>query len=480
MVLLLSGCRAEVPHTATATESPLPTETPTPAATHTPTLLNETSTPVTETLPARTQYKLQAVLSTDDKLLTVSEYVTYTNRSKNTLNELLFCVEANRSPAEFDLLAANDAEGSSIDNIELEGVKLTLPLSHSLQPGESVNLSLTYEIHLPSQSGTLSFGARQINLSGWYPVIVPYLDGQGWLLHTPGAVGEYQINELADFDVSLQIQGEPELKLAASTLTENDTDGFHYVANNVRNFTLSASSEYEVLETSAGETRIRAYVFPEHLDAGMAALQTTAQAVELYASLYGPYGRPSLTLVEATFADGMEYDGLYYLGQEYFAAYQGGANNYLTALSAHETAHQWWYAMVANDQASEPWLDEALCTFSERLFYEHEYPESVDWWLSTRIGAYQPSGYVNSSIYDFSAFRPYVNAVYLRGAEFLAALRDQMGESKFMAFLSDYFSSLKEISAQDDLGLSSGTFFWQTLSNDYDGDVSALRQEYFK
>jgi aminopeptidase N len=209
-------------------------------------------------------------------------------------------------------------------------------------------------------------------------------------------------------------------------------------------------------------------------------MQTTVQALELYSQLFGAYDRPSLTLVESTFPDGMEYDGLYFLGQEYFKAYAGGADNYLTALSAHETAHQWWYAMTANDQALEPWLDEALATYSERLFYEQEYPDSVDWWVKTRIEAYQPEGYVNSSIYDFTAFRPYVNAVYLRGTEFLQALREQMGDQAFLSFLKDYYSHLRSVSEQDNLGLASADFFWNTASKHYSGDLSELKQQFFK
>jgi aminopeptidase N len=229
-----------------------------------------------------------------------------------------------------------------------------------------------------------------------------------------------------------------------------------------------------------GSVRVRAYVFPEHLEAGFAALEAISKSVELFSSIYGTYERPSLSLVESTFSDGIEFDGLFYLGQEYFAVYKSGARNYLTALSAHETAHQWWYAMTSSDQALEPWLDEALCTFSERLFYESVHPEDVEWWLQTRIQTYTPQGAVNSSIYDFSAFRPYVNAVYLRGAEFLGDLRDKMGSSAFEAFLQDYFSTLNSKSEKDQLGLATAETFWQVIANHYEGDLKDLRSEYFK
>jgi hypothetical protein len=33
--------------------------------------------------------------------------------------------------------------------------------------------------------------------------------------------------------------------------------------------------------------------------------------------------------------------------------------------AAHETAHQWFYSLVGNDQARDPWLDEGLATWAE-------------------------------------------------------------------------------------------------------------------
>lgn len=477
---LLNACGDRSSPVAPPTLAPSTTVSPTPLPTGT-----STSTPIPPTtLPPvkRTQYTLQASLIYPDGILTVSEDILYSNRASEPLSELVFTVEANQTQGEFEILAENSLEnGIPIKTPVLKGTSMTLPLNTPLQPGKSVALHLDYKVKLPAKAGVLSFASRQVNLSGWIVVVIPYIEGKGWLQHSPAAVGEYQINELADYDVSFNLVNAPEnWVVAASTLPTDTSTGTHFVANNVRNFTLSISSDYEILESSVGNTRVRAFVFPEHLDAGFAALEATSKALELYSALFGPYERPSLSLVESTFADGIEFDGLFYLGQEYFAVYKSGSKNYLTALSAHETAHQWWYAMTSSDQALEPWLDEALCTFSERLFFEAYHPEDVDWWLQTRIQAYTPQGDVNSTIYDFTEFRPYVNAVYLRGAQFLTNLRKQIGQKEFDAFLKDYFETLKRKSDEDQLGLSTADTFWQVLSSHFEGDLSELRAEYFR
>lgn len=51
-------------------------------------------------------------------------------------------------------------------------------------------------------------------------------------------------------------------------------------------------------------------------------------------------------------AGGLEYPTL---------VYQPAAR----ANAAHETAHQWFYSLVGNDQARDPWLDEGLATWPE-------------------------------------------------------------------------------------------------------------------
>ena len=458
---------------------PLPAVTVTQPPTST--FLPATATPTVTISPQRTQYTLAAELDYPQHRLTVSEVVSYSNRSTDNLSTLTFVVESNQQAGIFHLSALQWADGNAVQSFSLAGGELTLPLPQPLAPGQTLEVTLTYALDLPSTRGVLSFGSRQVNLAGWYPYLPPYIEGEGWRTNSPGAVGEYQVYELADFDVSFTVKEAPAgLVVAASVVNDAAAEEYHYLQKAVRNFTLSASTDYVQLNGLAGQTPVTAYVFSGDEAAGQASLETTIQALNLYSSLYGPYTRPSLTLVEADFGDGMEYDGLYFLGKEYFKSYKGDPASYLVALSAHETAHQWWFAMVGNDQAREPWLDEALATYSERLFYEHQYPDLVNWWWQTRVQTYSPTGWVNSTIYNFTAFRPYVNAVYLRGAEFIEELRTTMGDEAFFAFLSGYFSSTQAEGQKDNLALGSAARFWDTLGQYSQADVSGLKNRYFK
>jgi aminopeptidase N len=162
---------------------------------------------------------------------------------------------------------------------------------------------------------------------------------------------------------------------------------------------------------------------------------------------------------------------MFFLNKAYFA-YTNGASSGLCALSVHETSHQWWYGQVGNNQALNPWLDESLATYSELLYYQKLRPSLVDWWWTYRVEPYKPAGSVGSTIYDFQSYRPYVNAVYLRGAQFLDALHSRMGDEAFLAFLHNYVSTYagRQAAPQD---------FFNLLHQSTRLDVQPLVDSYF-
>jgi aminopeptidase N len=177
--------------------------------------------------------------------------------------------------------------------------------------------------------------------------------------------------------------------------------------------------------------------------------------------------------VEADFLDGMEYDGLYFLSNGFYNLYQGIPGDYLVTIAAHETAHQWFYARVANDQALEPWLDEALCTYSERLYYENLYPDTLPWWWDYRVNYYEPQGAVDGPIYNPAGYRPYRDAIYLNGAVFLEELRKQVGDEAFFAFLKDYVGQMSgKIATRGD--------FFRILGEHSGVDIAPLLDRFFQ
>lgn len=159
----------------------------------------------------------------------------------------------------------------------------------------------------------------------------------------------------------------------------------------------------------------------------------------LFNQLYGPYPYSEFIMAENGFLTAIEYSAIVSLSGYAFDSYTGNPDSLLVALTAHELAHQWWYGAVGNDQVNEPWLDESLAMMSELLFYEHYYPDLVEWWWQFRVDRWHPTGYVDISIHDYPDSESYVHNMYGQAAHFLAELRQLMGENNFQAFLKAYY-----------------------------------------
>ncbi len=398
--------------------------------------------------------------------LSVDENIFYQNSTSDVLDMLVLAVEPNLWSGCFSLttLSGQTASGYSLDGNRLE-VRLDPPLAAN----ELVSLYLHYNLFLPPADHFHLFGYKtdQINLVDWYPFVVPYNDG--WVLHPPGEVGEHLVYNAADFDVTITPTGSiTELTIAAGARVSTQ----NFQLEGARSFAVSISDEFEQSSRSIDDVTVTSYYFHDEKVQGERLLDEVSLALTTYQERFGPYAYPVLSIVEADFYDGMEYDGIFFLGRDFYLADDGTKLNYLIDLAVHETAHQWWFSLVGNDQALEPWLDEALSTYSEYLFYEQNYPNVSEAWWQFRVEAFSPAGYVDSTIYASDDFQTYANAVYLRGAQFLRDLRTRMDDEAFFAFLKDYASQMAgKIATSED--------FFRILDYHISGNMSDLLSEYF-
>ena len=184
------------------------------------------------------------------------------------------------------------------------------------------------------------------------------------------------------------------------------------------------------------------------------------------------YPHKTLSVVIADFKDSMEFSALFFHSRSFYDLYDGTPANYLTFVAVHETAHQWWFDQVANDQALEPWLDESLTTYSESIYYETLYPDLLSWWWSYRIDFFEPQGYINIPVYDGQNDDNYKQTVYFNGAHFLQDLRQRIGDAAFQLFIQDYFTQNKG-------RIASGEDFFRILDEHTDEDYSDILHAYF-
>ena len=494
LFFLLVSCSPQAPTPA------IFTATPPPPATEVPPTDNSLPTPtptIAPTLPpalARPQYTLDLQLNYSARAATVDETILYPNWTGETLTSLVLAVEPNLWSGGFSLktIAIDD---QPVTNFTIQNLnqRLEVPLPQPLAPGGTATITITYGLILPEMQAYINatndvrpqiygFSEKQVNLVDWYPFVVPYLPGQGWVLHNPWFYGEHLMYDLADFDVTVTFTDGANPKIAASgaeigaAADESTPEGIvrrQFVLQAGRTFALSMSDHFKVAQQTIGDVTVYSYYFGLYDAPGQAMLRTTVEAMQTFSERFGPYRHKTLTAVQGDFNDGMEFSGLYFISRDYFNLYDNTPKNYLVAIAAHETAHQWWFDAVASDQALEPWLDEALSTYSERVYYETVYPELVDWWWGYRYFEFQQAGYVDTTIYDGGGQRPYWDKVYLTGARFLEDLREQVGDEIFFAFLRDYYT--KSVGRQ-----ATSADFFRVFRENTAADITALLITYFK
>jgi aminopeptidase N len=101
-------------------------------------------------------------------------------------------------------------------------------------------------------------------------------------------------------------------------------------------------------------------------------------------------------------------------------------------VAVHETAHQWFYAMVGDSQATHAWLDEAFASYAEQLVDNDPPPPA----------ALNMPGNVDAPTASYgSAETSYYAITYDKGAAALHAARAAVGAAKFDAAIRCYVNA---------------------------------------
>lgn len=457
------------PATATATI----TQTPPPALTFTPLpppisdSVSPTSAP--SGTSSRTNYILYSTLDFSGRIIITDQTIRYYNNTGVSLSEIVFSVQPNRYGNTF-VLNSISQDGTAITSYSLDGQRMTISLPQPLQAGSATTFALNFKLNIPQKpsEGVFGFDFNQINLVDWYPFIVPYQGG--WVLHDPMPWGEHLVYDSSD--IELNIKKDADVIIAVGATPDRNGEWTRYRMYGARAFAFSASDEFLVSESTTGNVAVRSYYFSGYKTGGDGILNLATQAIETFSAQFAPYPHQALAIVQTDLHDGMEYDGLVFLATDFYGQYTGGARGNLATIGVHEVAHQWWYGLVGSDHAIEPWLDEALATYSERIFYENNYPANISWWWQFRVDYFKPSGYVDTSIYNGGSFRAYTNAVYLNGAHFLDDLRERMGYGNFSKFIKEY-------ARRYSYGHATSADFFALARETINVDISDLLDSYF-
>jgi len=476
VVTLLAGCgkastEVIIEPSPTSPET-IPTVTPEPT-------LNEAPQAyvLPDPLANPTHYRLDLIFNYYSHFGSVTQQITYTNKSSYPMAEIMLVVPPRNFENSYEQYSLT---GDLVSSFREEGIITYLMLSRPLEPLETTVIKISFRIYLPDNPGIFGYTNQQANISDWYPFVPPYDEEKGWLAYPRVVdenniiVGESIVNEFSNFEVSLTLVSHADLIEVAASAPAQGTDGkYTYTLEHARGFTFSISDSYFEHEIVQDGVTIRSYVFMNEIETGISVTEIAANAMKLYGELLYPYPRELISIVVGDFLHNMEMDGMIMISYGIFDFYDGIPQTDLTIMTPHELSHQWFYGFIGNNHALEPWLDEALATYAELLYYERYHPESVDWWWSVRIYKPVPTGFVDSDIWIPGGYIPYRDAVYLQGVHFLHEIRQAVGDGAF-------FASLKDYAYANTYNLATKADFLDAFSRHTNQDLTPIIAKYFQ
>ncbi len=325
-----------------------------------------------------------------------------------------------------------------------QGTLLTIPLGRTAPAGVPLLADLTFTLRLPKpdferwgSSGTTAWWASGHPLLAWE-------QGRGW--QRQAAVrfpSEAAVSEAATIDLTVTVPA------GDTVLMTGPTDPPVVVAGG-RRLWHSRSAAARDVSVSVGQFRTRsATIAGVAVTVGVSTdieanldqlLAQTRRSIEGLADIFGPFPYPSLTVAALP--------GLSSGGIEFPAAIMVGPEGW-DIVVPHEVAHEYFYGMIGDNQARDPWRDEAFATYSEALVNNNEaryLPEldrpgpvgsTMDYWGADQIGYYA--------------------TIYGKGAAALLTARDRTGPAAFdMAIRCYVKENAWTVATPDDLARALG------------------------
>ena len=257
-----------------------------------------------------------------------------------------------REGMELTVGAATDGEGRPLPARRPDPTTLLIP--HALRRGDSITVRLPWHLRVPrTSSDRIARFRHGIRLGSFFPILA-WDPRRGWVTDRPAPIlAETSTSPVADFDVRVTVPAGARALVSGSPVAPG-----RWRATAVRDVAVAAG-RFKVATGTALAPRpvsVRVAVAGNAQVPGD-VLDLAKRTLRELGRRYGAYPWSSYTVVATPDlgAEGIEYPTLVYIGSA----------SIVTLLVHHETAHQWFYSLVGNDQARDPWLDEALATWAQ-------------------------------------------------------------------------------------------------------------------
>lgn len=420
-------------------------------------------------------YRINAIFDEESKRIMASQVVTYVNNTEENLNSIYFHIYPNAfskpeyAPFEKEELKQAYPKGFNEGYIDIKRVAnknnvldykimgskediLEVKLGENIKPKEKVDIEIKYTVKLPNSLGRFGYGEDTINITNWFPIACVY-DERGWNTRSYEPIGDPFYSDVSNYQVNILTPKKYVLATTGSIEDKKVSDEkvlYKVKANNVRDFAFILSDKFKVKSDYVGKTKILTYYLNDGM--GDISLNMAKDSVKIFNELFGEYPHETYSVIASDFfIGGMEYPTLVMIDK---TLYTNKSKFLLEYIIAHETAHQWWYSTVGNDEISEPWIDEALTEYSTVLYFEKKFGNNARQELMNRM-AYQSKNHSVEDIFkpttEYKDSIDYSLGVYTKGAVIFDNIRKDVGDDLFFSTLQQYYKmySFKNVSGDE-------------------------------
>lgn len=316
------------------------------------------------------------------------------------------------------------------DDVTTDRTLFSVRLPEPVPPGGSLEVSAEFTTKLSRGMGARASVAGDYWLVGqWYPKLAVFepagrrgREEPGWSAHQFHSDGEFYA-DFGRYEVHITVPEEYVVGATGRrtatreaedrgevryTYEQEDVHDFAWTAwpgfrELVRTFepatAVTASERQEVAELLGVEpselqlapvevTLLSPPAFSHHAERHLRAVMS---ALKWFGLWYGAYPYDTLTVVvpaDGTTGGGMEYPTFFTTFDLYPLGYPPLRDVLLPEhVTVHEFGHQYWYGIVATNQAEEAWLDEGIDSYSTAKVMSHVYGSSLGTLLGVEIDA---------------------------------------------------------------------------------------------
>jgi hypothetical protein len=432
-------------------------------------------------------YDIQVTLDAQTKTLSGHEVITYVNTSQTPIKDAVLHLYLNAFRDDHSSIFMQESgpvhRGFSLNpkypgsikvtNIRLaDGTPLSLKLIEdetlaraelptSVAPGKFFTLDIEFKAQLPQVFARTGFYEDFFMVGQWFPKLGVWQD-DGWNAYPFHANSEF-FADFGDYDVRITVP--KEYVTAATGLpisTEVNGDGtqtVQYQAKGVIDFAWSASPNFKQVTRNVDGIELLYVYLPEHEFTVDRVLHAAQASITNFGKWYGPYPYPRLTVLDvpdgAGGAGGMEYPMMIAAGLEDITGLgilKGQFDRMLEVVTVHEIGHEWWYAVLAFNEAEEPWLDEGFTDYSTMRLMDRVYGANnaiqlggirlnylelrrLDYLASPRVP-------MDGRAWDFNSTN-YGVAAYSKPLLSLGTLENVLGEETMLRIMSTFFEQYR-------------------------------------